>query len=301
MSGRIGFVILHYNAIRETIDCVNSIMKNIDTDNYFIIIVDNKSPNCTGETLKERYNRSEKIKVILNEENLGFACGNNVGYQYAAQELECSFICILNNDTLVIQNDFFAVINEEYKRSHFGVMGPMIILKDGKINRLYYTLPDIEFFKREKEIMRKEYYIAKRRLRAVNFLFNIAKSIFYKMFRLKECSRFDAYFTSKALNSRHEDVVLHGCCLVFSPVYIESYQEAFNPKTFLYKEEELLYLRCKNRGLKTIYNPDLFIKHLEDASTNSILENSRAKRIRWAKNQIDSLNVVIEEMKNGKN
>ena len=40
MSGRIGFVILHYNAIRETIDCVNSIMKNIDTDNYFIIIVD---------------------------------------------------------------------------------------------------------------------------------------------------------------------------------------------------------------------------------------------------------------------
>lgn len=121
------------------------------------------------------------------------------------------------------------------------------------------------------------------------------------MFRLKECSRFDAYFTSKALNSRHEDVVLHGCCLVFSPVYIENYQEAFNPKTFLYKEEELLYLRCKNRGLKTIYNPDLFIKHLEDASTNSILENSRVKRIRWAKNQMDSLNVVIEEMKNGKN
>ncbi len=301
MEERIGFVILHYNAIKETVDCVNSIMNNIDTDNYFIIIVDNKSPNCTGETLKEKYNRSEKIKVILNEENLGFARGNNVGYQYAVQKLECSFVCILNNDTLVIQNDFFAVINEEYKRSHFGVMGPMIILKDGRINRLYYTLPDVEFFEHEKEIMRKEYYIAKRYLRVAKFLFDFTKSIFHKMFRLKECSRFDAYFTSKALNSRHEDVVLHGCCLVFSPVYIENYQEAFNPKTFLYKEEELLYLRCKNRGLKTIYNPDLFIKHLEDASTNSILENSRVKRIRWAKNQMDSLNVVIEEMKNGKN
>ena len=70
MEERIGFVILHYNAIKETVDCVNSIINNIDTDDYFIIIVDNKSPNYTGETLKEKYGKSEKIKVILNKENL---------------------------------------------------------------------------------------------------------------------------------------------------------------------------------------------------------------------------------------
>ena len=158
MEERIGFVILHYNAIKETVDCVNSIINNIDTDDYFIIIVDNKSPNYTGETLKEKYGKSEKVKVILNKENLGFACGNNVGYQYAVQELKCSFVCILNNDTLLVQRDFFEIVKKEYAYSGFGILGPKIILKDGKINFLYYRFPSVEYFERELKIHKRDYW-----------------------------------------------------------------------------------------------------------------------------------------------
>ncbi|BDZ77037.1 glycosyltransferase [Claveliimonas bilis] len=298
MYERIGFVILHYNAIKETIDCVNSIINNIDTDDYFIIVVDNKSPNNTGEDLKKRYAKNKKVKVILNKSNLGFAGGNNIGYQYAVEELLCSFVCILNNDTLIIQNDFLGTIKQEYQRSKFGVMGPMIILKKGEINNLYYSLPDLEFFKKEKKIMEKEYFIARFHLRIPNALFKMIKNVFCKIVRIKRVSRFHNYFTTAGLNNRHEDVILHGCCLIFSPLYIGAYKEAFNAKTFLYKEEELLYLRCRQKSLKTVYNPNLVIRHLEDASTNSVLESNNAKRVRWAKNQIDSLQVVIEEMEN---
>ena len=35
---KIGFVILHYNVINETINCVNSIMQHIDTPAYNIVI-----------------------------------------------------------------------------------------------------------------------------------------------------------------------------------------------------------------------------------------------------------------------
>ena len=65
--------------------------------------------------------------------------------------------------------------------------------------------------------------------------------------------------------------------VLFSLQDIFQYQEAFNPKTFLYKEEELLYLRCKKADLKIVYNPKLIIKHLEDAATNSV--NRQKKRI----------------------
>ncbi len=45
MEYKIGFVILHYNAYKETIQCAKSIMDKLDTDCYEIIIVDNDSPN----------------------------------------------------------------------------------------------------------------------------------------------------------------------------------------------------------------------------------------------------------------
>ena len=43
----IGFVILHYNTMKETADCAESVKKKIDTPNYHIVIVDNASPNGT--------------------------------------------------------------------------------------------------------------------------------------------------------------------------------------------------------------------------------------------------------------
>ena len=53
MKYKIGFVVLHYNAIKETIDCVESIKKRIDTNKYYIVVVDNASPNHTGEDIIE--------------------------------------------------------------------------------------------------------------------------------------------------------------------------------------------------------------------------------------------------------
>ena len=54
-------------------DCVASIDNNIDTEKYHIVIVDNASPNGSGKELEEYYEHSEKVTVLLSEENLGFA------------------------------------------------------------------------------------------------------------------------------------------------------------------------------------------------------------------------------------
>lgn len=62
--------------MEETINCVSSIRKNIDTSNYHIIVVDNASPNKTGFQLK-KYGDDSTVTVLLSEKNLGFANGNN--------------------------------------------------------------------------------------------------------------------------------------------------------------------------------------------------------------------------------
>ena len=38
MKYKIGFVVLHYNAIKETIDCVESIKKRIDTNSIILLL-----------------------------------------------------------------------------------------------------------------------------------------------------------------------------------------------------------------------------------------------------------------------
>ena len=106
MEYKIGFVILHYNAYKETIQCAKSIMDKLDTDRYEIIIVDNDSPNKSLPIIQDELKDYKQIHFIQLNENIGFAKGNNEGINYARKTLNCDFVCCLNNDTEIIQNDF---------------------------------------------------------------------------------------------------------------------------------------------------------------------------------------------------
>lgn len=296
MEGSIGFVILHYNAIKETADCVASIVSRIDTDNYHIVIVDNHSPNGTGPELQDMYKDSSKVEVILNDDNLGFARGNNVGYRYMRDRLACDFICIMNNDTLIIQDDFYNVITEEYEQSKFGIMGPRVKLKDGRDNHLYVKLPDREFLTDELKLQRRTLFQMKWHLDHFVTAYKMCRNFINKCLKRPYVSRYREYFIHDGTDIRHEDIVLHGCCLVFSPVYIKEYEDAFNPNTFVYREEDLLYLRCKKKNMGIVYNPKLLIRHLEDVSTDTIVRKNRDKIKFQLSNQAKSLKVLLEEM-----
>ena len=152
------FVILHYNVYKETINCINSIKSKIDTSKFHIVVVDNFSPNNSGKLLENKYKNDDKVSVILNKSNIGFAKGNNVGIDYARQILNPKFICCLNNDTLLEQDDFFININKEYDKSNAAIIGPKIVLKDNSIQKFNTKLKTIEEYKLELDnlIMKKK-------------------------------------------------------------------------------------------------------------------------------------------------
>lgn len=298
MNNLIVFVILHYNTIKETEDCVRSIEDNIDINNFSIVIVDNGSPNGSGEELKKIYHKKEHVVVIINKENLGFAQGNNVGVNYATHKLGAKFICVLNNDTLIIQKNFFDNIQKEYQKSQFALLGPKIKLKDGTDNYLYHKLPQVQFFLKELDCLERELWRRKWKVNYLTTSFNLVKKYILKMLGRKEKNKisYEEFHIYNLVNTRVENVILHGCCIIFSEKYFKEYQEAFDPRTFMFREEELLFLRCQRKNLRIVYNPQIEIKHLEDVATNSILKKKNEKIDFKLRNQIESLKILIKEM-----
>ncbi|MFW2492015.1 glycosyltransferase [Clostridium chromiireducens] len=87
-------IILTYNNLNYTCSCLESIREYTTQNTYEIIIVDNNSTDGTREWLKEQTD----IKFILNDENLGFPKGCNLGIDVADNDND---ILLLNNDTKV--------------------------------------------------------------------------------------------------------------------------------------------------------------------------------------------------------
>ena len=75
MEKKIAIILVNYNGIDDTIDCIESIYKN-KNENYNIIVVDNASKDKEGEEIAKKYN---DVKVINSNKNLGFSGGNNLG------------------------------------------------------------------------------------------------------------------------------------------------------------------------------------------------------------------------------
>lgn len=281
---KFGFLILHYYAIDETINCVNSIKKMINTTNYVIVIVDNNSLNGTGKILKDKYKDDENVIVILNKTNLGFSGGNNVGFM-KLKELKCDFIVMTNNDVLFLTKNFDKKIIEEYKNSKFAVMGPKIYDIE---NKLPYSDKKIPTKKRiRKDITFIKLCIILTHMRLIKILMYIRPTK-------------KRYFSEEDANKKKHNVILHGCCWIFSDIYINKF-DGLDNKTFLYGEEELLYLKIKNNNMLSIYNPEISIKHLEDVSTNLSERNFYKKKLKYFNNLLKSRKVLLKEMENYNN
>ena len=120
---KISIVILNYNAGELLEKCISSVMKS-NYKNFEIILVDNASKD---ESHKECKNKFPKIKLIENNENLGYCEGNNIGLK----QVDGKYCIILNPDTEVESN----WINEflrEYKNHGEGLYQPKLLATSDK-------------------------------------------------------------------------------------------------------------------------------------------------------------------------
>ena len=129
---KVTIVIVNWNGWEDTVECLESLYR-IDYPNYEIIIVDNHSQDDSVKRIKD-YSKGKELIIIENEENYGFAEGNNIGIQYALKNLNPKYILLLNNDTVVDVDFLKELINAGEKNTHIGILGPKIY---------YYIKPNV--------------------------------------------------------------------------------------------------------------------------------------------------------------
>lgn len=280
----ISFVILHYVTLNDTIECVESIISNIDYENYDIIIVDNGSPNNSGSELEKLYSTNTKVHFIKNLENLGFAKGNNVGFRYAKYELKSDFIVMINNDTVIKQENFCRKLVEKFLTESYDICGPNIVSlvdnnKQNPVPKIFSNVRQVNKMKRKFKVLLAMNYIG-------------LDNVIEKLLLLKNKK------TSEKSNIKSDDMQLHGSCLIFSPSYIKKYDGLFD-KTFMYIEECILKYIAERDNLKMLYYDKITIYHKEDSATNAYLNNGYKKRRFYYKNSINSCE-VLESLMNSK-
>jgi len=125
-SAFISIIILNWNGKKFLDKCLTSI-SDTTYQNYEIIVVDNGSSDGSIELLENKF---PDVKLIKNNENLGFSKGNNIGIKNS----NGSYVLILNNDTEIINKDWLDNIIKIFESDKkIGVVGCKLIYPNGKL------------------------------------------------------------------------------------------------------------------------------------------------------------------------
>lgn len=119
-------IILNWNGLQDTLACIES-LQALDYPSFDIILVDNGSTDGSPDILRKVAKENPKIKLILNEENLGFSGGCNIGIQVALKS-NADYILLLNNDTRVSPNFLKLLVESAKNHPKAGITGPKVYI-----------------------------------------------------------------------------------------------------------------------------------------------------------------------------
>lgn len=247
---RVIVVILNYLNYMETDECIQSVLKQ-EYHNFYILVVDNGSDNESFSFLRKKYRNHKLVSVIRAGKNYGFAKGNNIGIHYAKKNLNAEYIMLLNSDTLIFDPSYIRKLVES-DSGKAGVIGSGIMqYENAKLKKIcrYVIFPATLF-----------YYIESV---ADYWNFSLVQNFFNKMLMKYEGTH-----------------IIQGCMLLLTPAYFRHY-DGLDARTFLYCEEELLYLRCKKAGLEQIVNDHACIFHKCGQSTKLVFDITKKNYIKY--------------------
>lgn len=140
---KISIILLSYNSCDMAKNTIDSVLTRTFYPNYELIIVDNKSDQQTVDMLKN-YQSIPNVKLIFNNENYGFAKGNNIGLKEATGD----YLILLNNDVLVIPGWLSRLLYHLQTTDNAGIVGPVTNStgNEAKINIEYnpFEIKDLE-------------------------------------------------------------------------------------------------------------------------------------------------------------
>ena len=235
-------IILNYNGAEFIEKCLDSVLRQTYRD-FEIIVVDNNSTDRSIAVLS-RY--AQKIRMICNSENLGFAEGNNTGIKRAKGK----YIFILNNDTVLDRHCIYYLM-KAVKKNNVDMVSPKVLLENGDIDTLGLKLM---FSLTGKDI----------------------KSLDQSIFQYKKVfcpSGVASFFTRKMLEDIKMPVNIGLYAHKGVGKSIGSY-DYYDSSYFIYSEDFDLGFRAVLKGYKCVYEPKAVLWHIHGAVTKKFPERS---------------------------
>ncbi|MBN1661683.1 MAG: glycosyltransferase family 2 protein [Anaerolineae bacterium] len=224
-SERTCVVILNWNRREETLGCLASV-RRMEPPPDRVILIDNASVDGTPQAVTAEY---PQVDIVVNEANLGFAGGMNVGLRAALEE-GAAYILALNNDTLVAPDLLAALMDGFQYGPDVGIVVP----------KIYYTEPPDHIW----------YAGAMRRRWFPGFAF--------PGYGQRDAPRYD--------RPRNVDYAT-GCGMLVRASALETVGFFDETTFFMYHEDLDLSERVRRAGYRILYKPDARMWHAESAST----------------------------------
>ncbi|MFH0734998.1 MAG: glycosyltransferase family 2 protein [bacterium] len=235
MNKEISVIIINYNSVKYTINCVNSVLEKTDKNlNYEIIIVDNNS-NADDKTQLKQFEQNPLIKLVFSKINLGFAGGNALGVQHGKGK----YFFFLNNDCVLLKDGLSIFYNHCLNNPQTGIVSCYTKSEDGDLQYNYSHFPTIS-----------------------SKFFGIT---FSKLFNKVN------YPIKKDIYKDPFKVDLVGGSVMFVNAKTYGLIGGFDTTYFLYSEEEDLALRITNAGYDVVIIPQILIQHFGGKSTEKSL------------------------------
>ena len=241
----VSIIIVNYNTLQLTKDCIESIYKQTLRVSFEIIVVDNASTDDSKQFLEN----DSRIRYIYSKENMGFGRANNIGMMLAQGD----YIFLLNSDTILLNDAIDLFYEKVISRKEMAFYGAWLLKNDRTINHSYADLPT----------MRME-------------ISNLIKGYFYKAGILSGVSYSDLYVDKDF----YEVGYITGAAMFFSRELYNIYG-GFDSSFFLYYEETDWQARLKKEGIRSYIIQGPSIIHLEGASSvgKNGKKNSKTRKI----------------------
>jgi GT2 family glycosyltransferase len=109
--------------------CVKSLLERTSYDNFEVVIVDNESVEPRTLQYFDEITRDPRVRLISFPGPYNFSSMNN----FAIREVSGPYVCLLNNDTEVVESAWLTEMMRYAVRPEVGAVGAKLIYDDGSI------------------------------------------------------------------------------------------------------------------------------------------------------------------------
>jgi GT2 family glycosyltransferase len=118
-----------------TVNCLESLYATSDGLLLETIVVNNA---CTDESTAAIHERFPQVKIIENQEMLGFSTNNNLALAQATGR----YFMLLNDDTIILPGTFQMMLDYMNNNQEVGVVGANLFYPDGSPQKCYDHAPN---------------------------------------------------------------------------------------------------------------------------------------------------------------